>query len=186
MVVRAIVRLILSLVGAVLPLFFLSGSFSPLNSYIPHLPNLLGKESALYSTLQQSFGTSLPVGILPFGTAGITGVALYGVFQRLLSSINRATYSHPKFDASKMMSSLQGQFQGLNFGRTMSEIPQGMTKAQFLVLSSYRQGQRNPKNIAKMLSIDKKSVEEQTRVLQSNGFLTKDKKLTAKGLETVS
>ena len=68
----------------------------------------------------------------------------------------------------------------------MSEIPQGMTKAQFLVLSSYRQGQRNPKNIARMLSMDKKSVEEQTRVLQTNGFLTKDKKLTAKGLETVS
>ena len=186
MVVRAIVRLIVSLVGAVLPIFFLSGSFSPLSSYMPNLPNLLGKESALYSTLQQSLGTSLPVGILPFGTAGVTGVALYGVFQRVLNSINAATYSRPKFDESKMMNSLQSQFQGMNLGRSVSDFPQSMSKAQFLVLSSYRQGQRNPKNIAKMLSMDKKSVEEQTRVLQSNGFLTRDKKLTAKGLETVS
>lgn len=186
MVVRALVRFVVSIVGALLPIFFLSGSFSPLNSLIPNLPNLLGNESTLYTSLQLSLGTSLPVGILPVGTAGVTGVALYTISQRVLHTVNAATYSRPKFDMNKMMGSLQNQFQGLSMPRTMAAIPEGMSKAQFLILSSYRQGQRNPKNIAKMLSMDKKSVEEQTRALQTNGYLTRDKKLTTKGLETTS
>lgn len=74
----------------------------------------------------------------------------------------------------------------MNFQRGMREIPQEISKTQFLILSSYRQCQKNPKNIAKMLSMDKKSVEEQTRLLQGSGYLTRDKKLTTKGLETVS
>lgn len=76
--------------------------------------------------------------------------------------------------------------QDMNFQRGMREIPQDLSKTQYLILSSYRQGQKNPKNIAKMLSTDKKSVEEQTRMLQGNGYLTRDRKLTTKGLETVS
>lgn len=186
MVVRAFIRLIVSLVGALLPIFFLSGSFSPFSSFLPNIPNLLGGESALYTSIQKSLGTSLPVGILPIGTAGITGVTLYSIFQRVLGSVNAATYSRPKFDPSKMLNSLQSQMQNVNFQRGMREIPQDISKTQFLILSSYRQGQKNPKNIAKMLSIDKKSVEEQTRLLQGNGYLTGDKKLTTKGLETVS
>ena len=76
--------------------------------------------------------------------------------------------------------------QNLGFQKTIRDIPQDMSKTQYLVLSSYKQGQRNPKNIAKMLSMDKKSVEEQTRLLQGNGYLTRDRKLTARGLETLS
>lgn len=186
MVVRGFIRLIVSLVGALLPIFFLSGSFSPFSSFLPNIPNLLGGQSALYTSIKQSFGTSLPVGILPVGTAGVTGVAIYGVIQRVLGSVNAATYSRPKFDASQMMKSLQSQFQNMNFQKGMREIPQDMSKTQFLILSSFRQGQKNPKNIAKMLSMDKKSVEQQTRILQGNGYLTRDHKLTTKGLETVS
>lgn len=186
MVVRAIIRFVVSIVGALLPIFFLSGSFSPLNSLIPNIPNLLGNQSTLYTSLQQSLGTSLPVGILPVGTAGVTGVAFYTISQRVLHTVNAATYSRPKFDVNKMMGSLQNQLQGLNFPRSTATIPDGMSKAQFLILSSYRHGKRNPKNIAKMLSMDKKSVEEHTRALQTSGYLTKDKKLTTKGLETIS
>lgn len=186
MVVRALIRLVLSLVGALLPIFFLSGSFSPFSSFLPNVPNLLGGQSALYTSIQKSLGTSLPVGILPVGTAGVTGVALYTVFQRVLGSVNAATYSRPKFDPSQMLNSLQSQLQNMNFQRGMREIPQDISKTQYLILSSLRQGQKNPRNIAKMLSMDKKSVEQQTRILQGNGYLTRDNKLTTKGLETVS
>ncbi len=41
MVVRSFVRAIISLVGAVLPLIFLSGFYSPLGSYLPKLPELV-------------------------------------------------------------------------------------------------------------------------------------------------
>ena len=57
--IRSFVRIIVSLVGALIPLVFLSGSFSPLGSY---LPNVLGKESGIYSSLQGAVGVSIPVG----------------------------------------------------------------------------------------------------------------------------
>src|SRR5882672_1398949 len=74
---RSFIRMVVSLVGALVPLLFLSGSYSPVGSY---LPNVLGKESALYTSLQSAIGTSIPIGVLPFGTAGITGVVLYQLY----------------------------------------------------------------------------------------------------------
>jgi hypothetical protein len=100
---RSFVRIVVSLVGALVPLLFLSGSYSPVGSY---LPNVLGKESGLYTSLQSAVGTSIPVGVLPFGTAGVTGIVLYQVVQRVLGSINAATYSSPKIDPSQMMRSM--------------------------------------------------------------------------------
>jgi hypothetical protein len=185
-IARPLARLAISLIGAVLPIFFLSGSYSPLSAYLPNIPNLFGNESALYNSLQSSFGTSLPVGVLPFGAAGITGIAVYGVLQRLLRTLNAATYSRPNIDPSKVFESLRSQMMNMNIQRTVQNIPQDMSKTQYLILSQYRNGRRNSKNIAKTLSLDKQSVEEQTRTLQSNGYLTKDNKLTTKGLETVS
>jgi hypothetical protein len=185
-VMRTSVRILISLIGAVLPLLFLSGSYSPLNSLLQNLPNFLGKDSTLYTSLQNSFGTALPVGVLPFGTAGITGVAVYSVLQRVMGSLKMATYSQPKIDTSQMLRSLQGQMNFANMRQiSMPDLPKDMSKAQYLILSSYRQGQKNPKNIAKMLSMDKKSVVEQTRMLQTNGYLTRNNKLTTKGLENL-
>jgi hypothetical protein len=43
---RSFIRIVVSLVGALVPLLFLSGSYSPVGSY---LPNVLGKESVLYT-----------------------------------------------------------------------------------------------------------------------------------------
>jgi hypothetical protein len=140
----------------------------------------------LYTSLQNSIGTTLPEGVLPFGTAGITGVAVYGVLQRVMSSLKMATYSQPKVDASQIFRSLQGQMNFANMRQvSIPDLPRDMTRAQYMILSSYRQGLKNPKKVAKMLSMDKKSVAEQTRMLQSNGYLTRDNKLTAKGLENL-
>ena len=186
MVVRAIFRVLLSIVGALVPLLFLSGSYSPLSAYLPMLPNLLGQYSGLYNSLQGSFGSSLPVGVLPFGTAGITGVAIYGVFQRLLGSAKAMTYSRPKMDMSQMMKSLNGQMPWMNAQPAVAKnLPQDMSKSQYMILSKYRDGHANPKNIAKNLSMDKKAVEQETRALQTNGYLTKDRKLTSKAMETL-
>ena len=186
MVVRTVVRLIISLVGALVPLLFLSGSYSPLSSLIPMLPNLLGQYSGLYNSLQGSFGSSLPVGVLPFGTAGITGVAIYGVFQRFLGTAKAMTYSRPKMDMSQMMKSLQGGFPMMNMqAGPAKNLPQDMSKSQYMILSKYQAGHSNPKNVAKSLSMDKKAVEQETRTLQNNGYLTKDRKLTSKALETL-
>ena len=81
MVIRSFFRVIISLVGAVLPLLFLSGSYSPLGSYLPSLLNIVGKESSL--------GTLLGIQaspVLPIGAAGLTGFATYSVLQRVLST----------------------------------------------------------------------------------------------------
>ncbi len=61
-----------------------------------------------------------------------------------------------------------------------------MSKSQYLILSQYREGERKTKNVARALSMDKKAVEEQTVTLQRNDYLTKDNRLTAKGLDTLS
>jgi hypothetical protein len=97
-VIRPLIRIIVSIIGAVIPLLFLSGSYSPLRSSAlgSYLPNVLGNQSALYSSLQNSIGVSLPVGVLPFGAAGGTGLIVYTVVQRVLGGITRATYSTPR------------------------------------------------------------------------------------------
>jgi hypothetical protein len=187
MVVRTFLRLIISLVGALVPLLFLSGSYSPLSAYLPMLPNFLGQYSGLYNSLQGSLGTTLPVGVLPFGTAGITGVALYSVIQRFLGSAKAMTYSRPNMDISQMMRSLQGSMPMMSMqAGPAKNLPQDMSKSQYLILMKYRDGHAKPENVAKSLSMDQKAVEEQTRILQNNGYLTDNHKLTSKGLETLS
>jgi len=181
---RSFTRIVVSLVGALVPLLFLSGSYSPVGSY---LPNVLGKESALYRSLQSGIGTSIPIGVLPFGTAGITGVVLYQVVQRVLGSIHAATYSSPKIDPSQILRSMQWKMPWMNPQTSVApSLPQDITASQYTILSTYRGGHRKPKNVAKILSMDKRSVEAETDTLRKNGYLTKDNLLTTKGLNTLS
>jgi hypothetical protein len=181
---RSFVRIVVSLVGALVPLLFLSGSYSPVGSY---LPNVLGKESALYTSLQSAIGTSIPIGVLPFGTAGLTGVVLYQVVQRVLGSVHAATYSSPKIDPSQILSSMQGKMPWMTPQASVPRnLPQDMTASQYTILSTYRGGHRNPKDVAKILSLDKRSVDAETDTLRKNGYLTKDNLLTTKGLNTLA
>ena len=71
-------------------------------------------------------------------------------------------------------------------GIAQRNLPQDVTNSQYTILSTYRNGQRKPKNVAKTLSMDKKSVETETNILRQNGYLTKDNKLTSKALNTLS
>ena len=132
-IIRPLIRIIVSIVGAVIPLLFLSGSYSPLGSSVlgSYLPNVLGNQSALYSSLQNSIGVSLPVGVLPFGAAGGTGLIVYSVVQRVLGGITRATYSAPRIDPSQMMRSIQGAMPWMSaVGAAPRSLPQDMNMAQ--------------------------------------------------------
>jgi hypothetical protein len=185
MVVRAFFRVIISLVGAALPLLCLSGSYSPLGSYLPNLLNVFGKESSLGTLLGVQSSPALPI-----GAAGLTGFATYSVLQRALSTAQAATYSRPNMDMSQMMRHVQNIMppgMGMPSGNQGPlNLPSDMTRAQFLILTKYRQGFAKPKDIAKHLSMDKTQVERETHALKSNGYLSGKNKLTSKGLETIS
>jgi hypothetical protein len=144
MVVRSFLRAIISLVGAAFPLLFLSGSYSPLGSYLPNLLNLFGKESSLGILLGIQASP-----VLPFGAAGLTGFATYSVLQRVLSTAQAATYSRPNMDMSQMMRQVENMMpaavgmQRRNSGPV--NLPNDMTRSQFLILTKYQQGFGKPK-----------------------------------------
>ncbi len=186
MVVRVFVRLIVSTIGALIPLLFFSGSsFSPLGGIAP---NLFGSES---SALTNLLGASSISPIAPFGAAGLTGVAVYMVIQRVFQQVQMATYSTPKMkgmDPEEIMKSMQSSMPWMT-GRAVPSVPitlpSDLTKSQFLVLKTCRQGQSKSKDLAKTLSMDKKEVDKELFTLQTNGYLTKSNKLTSKALGVV-
>ena len=55
-----------------------------------------------------------------------------------------------------------------------------------MFLKSIQQGNKKSKEIEKMLSMDKKEIEKEIPVLKTNGYITKDNKLTSKGLEVLT
>src|SRR5712664_2896826 len=138
MVVRSFFRVIISLVGAALPLLFLSGSYSPLGSYLPNLLNMFGKESSLGILLGIQASP-----VLPIGAAGLTGFATYSVLQRVLRTAQAATYSPPNMDMSQMMRQVQNMMPaGIGVRRETAgpmNLPNDMTRSQYLILTKYQQ-----------------------------------------------
>ncbi len=183
MVIRVFVRLIVSTIGAIIPLLFFSGSsFSPIGSIAP---NLFGSES---SALTGLLGTTSISPIAPFGAAGLTGVAVYMIIQRVFQQVQMATYSTPKMkgmNPEEIMKSMQSSMPWMT-GRAAASIssalPADLTRSQFLVLKTCRQGHSKSKDLAKALSMDKKEVEKEIFSLQTNGYLTKSNKLTSKAI----
>jgi len=130
---RPAVRIVISIVGALVPLLFLSGSFSPFGSY---LPNLFGSQSALGDIFSSFTGGESNSAFLPLGTAGITGILTFSILQRVLGAVERATYSTPSIDPGKMFSSMQIPGMPL-MGAQQSvpaKLPPDLTRSQFLVL----------------------------------------------------
>ncbi len=177
---RSLLRAIISAVGGLFPLVFLSGSVSPLGGY---LPNLLGDGSDLSNMV----GAKQLASVLPFGAAGLTGGVIYMILQRVLTTAESLTYSKPSMpDMSAMMSSYQPGFRGMappDSGGMPKDLPAGMSRSQYLILRKYREGARKPKDVGRMLSMDNKEVERETASLKANGYLTKDNRLTSKGLD---
>ena len=183
MVVRVLVRLIVSTIGALVPLLFFSGSsLSPLGGIAP---NLFGSDSSAITSL---LGTTSVSPLVPFGAAGLTGIVVWMFLQRILQQVQMATYSTPKmkgFNPEEIMKSMQSNMPWMT-GQTVAAIPQtlpaDLTTSQFLVLKTCRQGHSKPKELAKALSMDKKEVEKEIFSLRTNGYITKSNKLTSKAL----
>ena len=184
MVIRTLARVSISLIGGVIPLLFLSGSYSPLGSYLPNLLNLFGNQSSLGNLLGIQGTPALPI-----GAAGITGFATFNILQRVLNTAQAATYSRPKMnmDMSQMMKHVQNMMPNMMGGQRTNtgpvNLPNDITRSQYLILSKYQQGFGKPKDVAKSLSVDKKQVEKETDNLKASGYLTGKNKLTSKALE---
>ena len=129
---------------------------------------------------------------MPIGAAGITGFATYNILQRALTTAQAATYSRPKpsMDMSQMMKHVQNMMPNMigtkqaNAGPV--NLPNDITRSQYLILTKYQQGFGKPKDIAKTLSMDKKQVEKETDCLKTSGYLTGKHRLTSKALEVLS
>ncbi len=183
MVVRVFIRLIVSTIGALIPLLFFSGSsFSPLGGIAP---NIFGSESSALTSL---LGTASISPIAPFGAAGLTGIVVWLFLQRVFQQVQMATYSTPKMkgmNPEAIMKSMQSSMPWMT-GQAAASIPialpADLTKSQLLVLKTCRQGHSKSKDLAKALSMDRKEVDKELFSLQTNGYLTKSNKLTSKAL----
>ena len=68
-------------------------------------------------------------------------------------------------------------------GSVPENLPQDITKTQFIILRQFRNNSAKAKDIAKSLSMDRKDVEAHISTLKSNGYLTNKGKLTSKAME---
>jgi hypothetical protein len=189
-----VLRIILSLGISVVPLLYLADYLS----FIPGLPTpaaLLGSfgltgANGFFDLAGGGAGTGVPL-----GTFGVTGFIAYELLSRVGRTVSSAAMMSTMPSGDYMMKRMIG---GMNIpgmmGATMGgpmggqsgfpqTLPPDLTKSQFVILRSHRQGYRGSKQISKALSMDRKEVEAQTATLVTNGYLTKDNKLTAKGLD---
>lgn len=185
-----VIRAVVSLVFSVLVILFLYGYLTP---YGLDPSTILGPSYASFfgGTLgTTSGGTSILMGTYaPFIPGGIAGLIIYTVMRKM-GSVTRAATAPSMPSGEEMMRRMNipnfmGGVPGAQAG-VPETLPQDLTKSQFVVLRSYRQGYKSPKEVSKALSMDKKEVESQTSALVSNGYLTKDNKITGKALEILS
>jgi DNA-binding MarR family transcriptional regulator len=74
-------------------------------------------------------------------------------------------------------------FSGMQQGNIPESVPEGLSKTQFVILRQLKAGVKNPKEIGKRLSMDKKDIESQIDDLKAKGYVTKDNKLTTKSMD---
>jgi hypothetical protein len=183
-----VARALISVGVSVASLLFLYGYFtpyglSPASVFGSSYSNLLGGTSAASGpTAFAGYGALVP--------GGITGLIAYTVLSRVGSITSAATgpsISSPNEMMRKM--NFPGMMGGMSgtFGQAgvPAALPTDITKSQFVVLKCYRQGLKNSKEIEKTLSMDKNEVEKETATLKSNGYLSKDSRLTSKAIEVL-
>jgi hypothetical protein len=144
------------------------------------------------NSLTQSYGDLGPYAALAPG--GATGLILYEVLSRVGRSASNvmaaATMPSPDEMMSKMnlpgMMGMMGPMGGMGAQASIpTTLPSDISRSQFIVLRFYRQGMKNSNDIGRALSMDKDAIETETSMLTTNGYLTKDRKLTTKGLEVL-
>ena len=163
---------LVSVAFAVLTVLFFYGYLTPLGL---SPASILGPEfSSMFVT--QGYGALVP--------GGVVGVILFTILSRV-GTVTAAARSSSMPSPEDMMKrfNVPGMM-GAQQSAPVS-LPQDLTRSQFVVLRCFRQGYKNSKEIGKYLSMDKNDVEKETSVLRTNGYLSKDNKLTSKALETL-
>jgi hypothetical protein len=183
-------RAIVSVVFSILVILFFYGYLAPFgldpNAILgPEYAGLLGNGALMGGTT----GTT-PSLIAPFIPGGVTGIIIYTVMKRT-GGITRSVMapSMPSPDEMMKKMSIDGMMSRMSMmGGAMStpaNLPADMTRSQFVVLRGYRQGMKGPTDIADATSMDKTEVETETSALVSNGYLTKDLKLSRKAMDVL-
>ncbi len=98
-----------------------------------------------------------------------------------------ATMPSPDEMMSRMnLPAMMGMMGGIGAQASFpANLPTDISRSQFIVLRCYRQGMKNSNDIGRALSMDTGAIDSETTSLVSNGYLTKDRRLTTKGLEVV-
>ncbi len=121
---------------------------------------------------------------------GVTGLIAFQLLSRAGGAVSSAAMMASMPNPNDMLKrmNLQGFMGGMAGGQMgiPESLPADITRPQYVVLRCYKQGLKNPKEVSKSLSMDKKEVEGMTTALVSNGYLTKGNKLTSKSLEILS
>jgi hypothetical protein len=152
-----------------LSILFLYGYLAPIG-----LPNsLLGSQ---YSSLVSSAGYS---SLIP---GGVVGILLLGVLARI-GTVARAATAPSSTSPEELMRRMNFPSMAGAQSAAAAALPADMTRSQFAVLRSYRQGYRKSKDISRALSMDKGEVEKEAETLKKNGYLTGENKLTSKAME---
>lgn len=197
MVVGVVVRIISTIMGAVVPLIAMSGFLSPtgsspfgaVSSFIP-FQSFLSDNAALSPFAQY----------LPFlaGGGGALGVwyivsqAMGGIGSSVaagsMSRMNKSSMMGMSTmdDLQKKMRASVDTFAASTGSMPEKPLPADMNKVQYRILTSFYQGSHKPKDVATQLSMDKVEVEKEISALVNNGYITNKNKLTSKGLELLS
>jgi hypothetical protein len=193
-----VVRIISTIVGALVPLVAMSGFLSPtgsspfgsFSSFIP-FQSFMSDSAAIspyaqYLPFLAGGGGALGVWFIISQAVGGIGSSLGAGSMSGLSRSGMMGMSSMK-DIEKRMQSGFNSF-GASTGIMPPEkpLPADINKVQYRILTSFSQGSRKPKEVAEQLSMDKVEVGKETSSLVSNGYLTKKNRLTSKGLELLS
>ncbi len=189
------VRIISTVLGAIVPLIAISGFLSPtgssqfgsFSSFIP-FQSIVSDNAALSPYAQY----------LPFLAGGGGALGVWFIVSQAVGGIGSsvAAGSMGRMGGSKMMGMssmddiqkrMKAAMDSANLGTIPEKaLPPDINKVQYRVLTSFYQGSHKPKDVAAQLSVDKDEVEREIAALVNNGYLTKKNRLTSKGLELLS
>ena len=194
-VARGIIRAASSIIGAIIPFSMMSSYMYPGYSFgsLSAFKNIIPNQVTTVANQLTSSGPLASLGpishLFPFAAAGGGALVVWMVLSQVLGRIQSMTYSHsaPRTNPSDVIKNFGINVPYYQSQNTIPEkLPDDITKVQYTILRSFQQGYKKPKNIEKMLSVDKKEIEKEIVALKSNGYLSEKNKLTSKGLDVLT
>ena len=188
--ISRVTRVIISLAISILTILFFYGYLAPFG-LSPTL--LFGSEFSNFfgtATVTGSVTNFVPSAYASLIPGGTSGLVIYSILSRIGGTTRAMMAPGPTSSSPEEMMHMMNipqMMSGMNMMQGMANIPESLpadiTRSQFIVLGCYRQGMGNSKVISKNLSMEEKDVESATSALASNGYLSKDSKLTSKAMD---